>query len=251
MIPLKVETILTVFAVFCRVGGCLLIAPGFSSSYIPPRIRLFVALAVALGLSPLLFDTVRAGVGDGSPQDTLGLIASETAVGLLIGFVARLLFAAIETTAGAVNQAIGLAAIPGTLGEDQEHTSPLSVLFTMTAVTIMFVMGLHRELLRGLIDSYTTLPVGKGLASRLALVTVADQISAAFFVALRIAAPFIVYSIVVNLAIGITNKLTPQLPVYFIGTPFVMAGGLLLLLFSISEFVDYFGSAFASWLAHN
>src|SRR6202022_1602932 len=40
VIPLKVETILTVFAVFCRVGGCLLIAPGFSSSYIPPRIRL-------------------------------------------------------------------------------------------------------------------------------------------------------------------------------------------------------------------
>ncbi len=250
MKPLEPTTILTVFAIFCRVGGCLMIAPGFSSSYLPVRIRLFVALAVSLGLSPLLFDTVRPAVGDASPQATLALVASETAAGLLIGFVARLLFAALETTAGAINQAIGLAAIPGTLADDQEQTSPLNALFSVTAVTVMFALGLHRELLRGVVDSYASLPVGRGPGVRLALITVADQASAAFLVALRIAAPFILYSIVVNLALGITNKLTPQLPIYFIGTPFVMAGGLVLLLFSISEFVDYFGFAFTSWIAH-
>ena len=43
--------------------------------------------------------------------------------------------------------------------------------------------------------------------------------------ALRIASPFIIYSVIVNLAIGLTNKLTPTIPVYFISLPFVLFGG--------------------------
>jgi flagellar biosynthetic protein FliR len=248
VIPIGPETILSVFVIFCRIGGSLIIAPGFSSSQIPPRVRLFIALAVSLALTPLLLDTVRPKIGDGSAATLLTLIFSELVTGLLIGFIARLFFMALETITVAVTQAIGLGAIPGTLSEDNEHVPSLTMLFTLTATTVMFISGLHEELLRGLLDSYSTIPVGVGFGSRLALVNIADQINAAFLVALRIGSPFIVYSVVVNFAIGITNKLTPQIPVFFIAVPFVMAGGLLLLLFTVQEFVAYFEAAFGAWL---
>jgi len=249
VIRVSPETVLAVFAIFCRIGACLLIAPGFSSVQIPARVRLYVALSISLALAPFLIDTVRPTLGDGSAFAVLGLIFSELAVGLMIGFIARLYFLALETITVAITQAIGLGAIPGTVNENEEHVPSLTALFTLTATTIMFITGLHEQLVRGLVDSYTTIPPALGFGPRLALVNIVDQIAAAFLVALRIGSPFIVYSIVVNFAIGITNKLTPQIPVFFIAVPFVLAGGLLLVVVTVREFVEYFASAFAAWLA--
>lgn len=65
---------------------------------------------------------------------------------------------------------------------------------------------------------------------------------------LRITAPFVIYSILVNLAAGFVNKLTPTIPVYFIATPFVMFGGLLMLYFLAGEFMTQFLLGYAAWL---
>ena len=48
------------FVLFCRIGGCLMLAPGFSNTQIPTQVRLFVALAVTLTLTPLLLERVPA-----------------------------------------------------------------------------------------------------------------------------------------------------------------------------------------------
>ncbi|MBX4421401.1 flagellar biosynthetic protein FliR, partial [Mycobacterium tuberculosis] len=66
--------------------------------------------------------------------------------------------------------------------------------------------------------------------------------SKALFSTIRIAAPFIVFAMVVNLAVGLINKLTPTIPVYFISMPFVLAGGLMLLYFSMPDLLRFFTS---------
>ena len=55
------------FLLFCRIGGCLMLAPGFSMSQIPMQIRLFIALAVTLSLTPLLIDKISSMPAPGSP----------------------------------------------------------------------------------------------------------------------------------------------------------------------------------------
>ena len=64
----------------------------------------------------------------------------------------------------------------------------------------------------------------------LGLARLADAFSSTFILALQISSPFIVYALIINLMVGIANKMVPQIPVYFISTPFVLAGGLLLAL---------------------
>jgi flagellar biosynthetic protein FliR len=248
VIAVTPQSVVAVFAIFCRIGGCLLIAPGFSSQHVPVRVRLYVALAASLAMTPLLIDGVRPAVGDGAGPAILGVLFSETATGLLIGFVARIFFVALQFITVAMTQAIGLSALPGTAVEDNDQVPALSTLYTTTATTLMFVAGLHTELLRGLIDSYRAIPPGGVFAARVALVDIADQTSAAFVTALRIGSPFVVYSIVVNFAIGVTNKLTPQIPIYFIATPFVLIGGLFLLALTVRDFFGTFQAAFTSWL---
>jgi flagellar biosynthetic protein FliR len=243
------ETVLAAFLVFCRIGGCLIVMPGFSSTRIPMRIRLFLALAVSLALTPVLFDAVRPYAGTAAPATMFAAILAESLTGFLIGFLARLFFLALETIGAVVTQALGLAAIPGMGIEDGEAHATMTTLFTLTAVTLMFVTDQHWLILRGLLASYETLPPGQGFDIQRDLIAIADQLTAVFLVVLRIGAPFIIYSMLVNFAVGITNKLTPQIPVFFVAMPFVTAGGMFLLYYTVVEFMRAFTAAFASWAA--
>nr|WP_255599438.1 flagellar biosynthetic protein FliR [Afifella sp. IM 167] len=237
--------------IFCRIGACLMLVPGFSSSRIPMRVRLFVAMAVSLALSPLLIEQVGPLVAAGTaPSALLGSIGSELLIGFMIGLLGRLFFMALEFIAVAASQAMGLAVMPGISVTDDEQMPPIASLFSLTAVTIMFVTNQHWLLLGGLVDSYTTLKPALGFQAQASLISVVDQLSAVFFLALRIGSPFLIYSILVNFAIGLTNKLSPQIPVYFIAMPFVTAGGLLLLMVTVNEFMANFIDAFGLWLSN-
>ncbi len=121
-------------------------------------------------------------------------------------------------------------------------------LILLTAAAIIFAADLHWELFRGLVESYSRIPPGEGLGSQLILTRIVDQVTAAFMLGLRIVAPFILYAIMVNLAAGFVNKLTPTIPVYFVATPFVMFGGLLMLYYLAGEFMTQFLRGYAAWL---
>jgi flagellar biosynthetic protein FliR len=248
VIGLGPDTIVSTFAIFCRVGACLMIAPGFSNSQVPVRIRLYLAIAVSLALAPMLLADVKPLLADAAVPALLGVLFGELARGLLIGLIARLLFMALQLIVVGITQLIGLSAMPGTALPD-EQAPALANLFSIAAATLMFVAGLHVQLIRGLVDSYAALPPGAGFGAQPALAEIADKGGVAFLAALRIGGPFIAYSVLVNFAIGITSKLAPQIPVFFIATPFVMLGGLFLLLFSVHDIFSYFVAAFDSWLA--
>jgi flagellar biosynthetic protein FliR len=247
MIDAAPQVVLAAFLVFCRIGAALMVVPGFSASYIPPRVRLSIALVVTLALAPMFLPEMEAKLAGGTAT-AVGLILSETATGFLIGFMGRVFFSALQFAGVAVTQMIGLSAMPGTVVEDNEQPAPIAVLFGLTATTLIFATGLHWEILRGLVESYVVMPPGDGFGTRLALVDVADQLTEAFLLALRLASPFVIYSVIFNFAIGITNKLTPQIPVFFVAMPFVTAGGLILLYFVVKDFMVGFMAGFGGWL---
>jgi flagellar biosynthetic protein FliR len=239
---------LGIFLIFCRVGGCLLIAPGFSSFRIPMQVRLFIALTTSLALAPVLLGKVRGEVTSGVPASMLVSIGSELLTGVLIGLLGRVYFLALQTMLSAVAMALGLGSMPGTPIDEAEPLPPISSFIMMAATGILFFADLHWELYRGLVDSYARLPMGEGFGARISLTQLVDQIGAAFVLALRISSPFILYSVIVNLAVGLTNKLTPQIPVYFLATPFIMLGGLVIMYFAAQDYVLLFMDAFSSWL---
>jgi len=243
------ESLLAVFLIFCRVGGCLMLMPGFSSSRVPVQVRLFLAVAVTLALAPLLISNMQSTLSDRSPVALLRLIASETIIGGLLGVLGGLFFLALQFMAVSVTMFFGFGNTPGTPIEDAEPSPPLASLITVTATVLIFVADQHWEVIRALLASYTAVPVSEAFTAGFGMVQLADAMSGAFFLALQISSPFIVYSLIVNLMFGIANKLTPQIPVYFISLPFVIAGGLLVLYFTIGEFLRLFMTGFMRWLA--
>ena len=56
-----------------------------------------------------------------------------------------------------------------------------------------------------------------------------DKVSGAFAMAFRLAAPFVIVSVLYNITLGVINRAMPQLMVAFVGAPVITAGGLALL----------------------
>jgi flagellar biosynthetic protein FliR len=243
-------TVLGAFVIFCRIGTCLMLMPGISSPRVPAQIRLLLALALTLALTPLLLPMVQPALVDLAPVTLAPLIVSEILIGAMIGMLGRIFFLSLQMLATVASNAVGFGNIPGSPAiEEGEALPELVSLITLTATVLLFLTDQHWEILRALAASYSALPPTGGYGAQFGLMQIANSLSQACFLALRITSPFIVYSVIVNLAIGLTNKLTPQIPVYFISAPFVLLGGLFLLYFTVKEFLRLFMDGFSGWLA--
>lgn len=248
MSPIGSDTVLLTFLLFCRIGGCLMFMSGFSSARVPMQIRLLLAIAVTLALTPLLLPPLAKDVALLSPELGFQLLISEIMIGSMIGLMGRMFFLALDFMGIAIASFTGFSNLPGIALESAEPNPTLSALITLTATVIFFAGDLHWEVLRGLVISYQVLPVTGGYAAQFGLIKFSDALSAAFALAIQISAPFIIYSIAINLLFGIMNKLTPQIAVYFISLPFVVFGGLFVLYFTIGESLKIFISGFSHWL---
>lgn len=248
MTPLVPDTVVVAFLMFCRIGGCLMLMPGFSSPRIPMQVRLFIAIAVTLAMTPVLLPTLQSSVKDLSFPVLCGLILSETAVGALIGVIGRMFFLALQFMATAAAQFIGLAGMPGTPIEDTEPLPAVATLITLTATVFLFLTDQHWEVFKALAASYSVLPITEPFSIEAGLKNLSGAVGDAFVLALQISSPFVVYGIIINLLFGFANKMIPQIPIYFISLPFVLAGGFLLLYFTVSEFLTLFMAGFMNWL---
>jgi flagellar biosynthetic protein FliR len=237
--------ILAAFLAFCRIGGCFMLMPGLSSVRVPVNVRLFVAVAVSFALLAHLWDQIAPFV-DSRPGVLLPMIFSELMIGAVIGLVARFYVLALQFIGSAVAMMSGFGGMPGNAIEEPDAQSPVGAMISLTALLLLFIFGFHHQIIAALVNSYRVAPVNVLFDPRSALTDLADTISESFLVVLRLGSPFVAYAILVNLATGFINKLSPQIPVYFISMPFVIAGALVLMYFSFPTMVSLFAHGFAA-----
>ena len=142
---------LAVFVLFCRIGGCLMLMPGWANAQIPMQVRLFVAVATTLALTPALIDQVPLRSLSADPLPALRLIVVESAIGATIGVLGRLMFLALETMAVGASAMLGLANPFGVEIEPDAMLPPLATLVVLSATALIFITDAHWEVLRGLV----------------------------------------------------------------------------------------------------
>ncbi len=235
--------VLAAFLAFCRIGACFMVMPGLSSARLPLQIRLFVAFAVTVGLLAHLWQQIFPFV-DARPAILVPMILSELLVGGLIGLLARLYMLALEFIGASIAMLIGYGGTSGPGIEDGQPQAPLAAIISFSALLLLFAMDFHHEVIKALVESYRVAPVDAVFNPQVALVDLADTLSEAFMVVLRLGSPFVAYALLVNLTVGFVNKLVPQIPVYFISLPFVIAGGLIIVYLSIATLLGLFADGF-------
>lgn len=237
-------TILAALLAFCRIGSCMMLMPGFGSARVPMQIRLFLAFGVSLALLVHLWEAIAPHVTR-TPALLLLLIASELALGALIGLVVRVYVLALQFIGAAAAMLLGFGMAAGGVTVEENDPQPaLAAIISLSALMLLFALDFHHAIFSALVSSYELAPVEALFDPQSALIDLSDTLSEAFFVMIRLGSPFIAYAIIVNFSIGFLNKLAPQIPLYFISLPFVIAGGLLLLYFGAATFLSLFGDAF-------
>ena len=243
------EFVLAGFLIFCRIGTCLVLLPTFSSPRIPTQARIYVAAGLSLAISPLIFDSLRDLIHQRSDVERIGLVFTELVTGGTIAGLARIVFSAIESAAQGISSLAGLTGIFNQEIASDETGTPLTSLLSLSATVMIFAADLHVQIFQGLLNSYVAIPPDTPLSFVVDLDRVRQVFTASFFIVLQLCGPFILFALIFNIALGLLNKLVPNIPVYFIASPFTAAGGLLLLQLLIKPTLTLFMAAFAGWLA--
>ena len=215
---LAVPILAQFFAVFLRVGGLMLVVPGFGDRMIPARIRLMIAFALSAAVAPSipLPDAV-----------TPGLIAVEVTVGLALGVVLRFIAMALTMAGMMAAQLTSLAQLFGTV----EPSSAIGNVLNLAGLALLMASGLPMMLIDVLIRSYDVLPQGAPMGGGDVAMFGVSRAAQAFALAFGLAAPFALAALVYNAAMGVINRAMPQLMVALVGAPAITgASGLLLFL---------------------
>lgn len=145
----------------------------------------------------------------------------------VIGLGVRLFILSLQTAGAIAAQSTSLSQIMG--GAAIEPLPAMGHVLTIGAFALAVMTGLHVKAAQLLIHSYVILPIGLFLAPNHVADWGLSQVAYAFELAFLLAAPFVIMSILYNLALGVINKAMPQLMVAFVGAPLITLGGLFLL----------------------
>lgn len=224
---------------FARVSGAVMLIPGFGEPSVPARVRLLFALALSVAAMPAAAVVTHDALLPG--------IVAETLIGIAMGLLVRLFHAAVITAGSYIAASIGVAGAiffdPAQGGE----TTAVTRLVGTAALLLLLALDLHHLFLRGLIGSYA-LPLASLGTDSWAEGAVA-MMRHASVVALGMAAPFIAYGLLFNLALGLLSRLTPQIQLFFIAQPLNLLGGLGLLCVALGGALLLFARAFGDLAA--
>ena len=211
----------TAALVFLRVGATLSLMPAFGEQVIPQRVRLVLVLAFTAIVGPAVYPSVSSTTGMVLPA------AVEVLVGLAIGIGLRMFILALQMSAAIVAQVTSLSQLFG--GSTPDPQPAIGNLLTVAALALAVLSGLHVKTASLFILSYDVLPAGRLPSSADMAAWGLMQISSALVLAFSLAAPFVIASVIYNVALGVINKAMPQLAVSLVGAPALTFGSLFLM----------------------
>ncbi|MGV3491938.1 MAG: flagellar biosynthetic protein FliR [Devosia sp.] len=222
------ETAYTYLIIFARVGAMLMLIPALGEASIPARMRLTFALLLSAVLYPVAVAEIPP-MGD----DLFGILVTlfqEIAVGLIFGAIARLSVTGTATAGAVIASAAGISlaqSVDPVNGGVQGAL--IGAFLSMLGIALIFATDLHHVALSAIHDSYMVFSPRDPLMFGDAAQTVLEVIAGAFVIGVQMSAPFIVFSLVFNLGMGILSRLMPQLQVFFIAMPATVGVGLILM----------------------
>jgi len=213
--------------IFVRIGSALTIMPGIGDTLTPQNIRLYIALAISLVLSPLVAQHVPNPVPD--TMMLFALIVMEFIIGLFIGTVARCFMLALDTAGMVISISSGLSNAQLFNPALATQGSLIGTVLTMMGLLLLFATNMHHLLFYGLVGSYEMFPIGTipDTGSMMQLIT--EAVAASFLIGFQLSAPFVVVSLMLYIGMGVLSRLMPQVQIFMVAMPLQIVISLILL----------------------
>ena len=226
--PLEAEFWRFLF-VMTRIGAALFAAPLFGAGAVPPQVR--VILTGALAAFVCGWTSVVA------PPAILSLaglvdLGGEMVIGLAIGFVMQLAFAAPLIGAEMIGAGMGMAIASTADPINGAHSAVLGQYFSVVLTVLFFGVGAHLDWISLLVESYRTFPPGTPWMTPDRLHMIDAFAGDMFLAGLSIALPVVLLLLVVQIVTGTIGRSAPALNLMALGLPAGVLAGITALIAS-------------------
>ena len=229
---------------FARIAACLMVAPTIGAQFVPRRVRLVLAAALAILLAPNL-EMPRAI--DPISGRGIEILLVQIAVGLAIGFLLQLVFDAVGLAGQLLANTMGLSFAFNIDPQRGASTAAVGQFYIVFVTLTFLALDGHLALLKTLIATFDAIPVDTRALSTNFFLDIAASGGSLFEGALRIALPGLAALVIANLAFGVVSRAAPSLNILSVGLPAALLFGLLVLVWSLPSvqfgFEQLFGAA--------
>lgn len=235
--------VLKVFAlVMVRFSGLVVSAPLVGSSNFPAVAKIGLA-----GLTAMLITPTLPALPAPLPDDFLGfgvLAMGEALIGLMMGFVMTLVFAAVQVAGEMVDMLSGFAMM-NVFNPALETQVPIFgfFLFILAALYLLALDG-HHVMIRALAATYQRIPIGGFVVRPELLREVSTWGRVMFYDGFLIAAPVAGALFLAYATMGLLSRVVPQIHLFVVGFPFTIALALLMTALTISVYLSLLNGTF-------
>jgi flagellar biosynthetic protein FliR len=217
--------------ILVRVSCFVYIAPFFSMTNVPRRVRVALSIFVAY----LIYHAVdRNEVVYNSLLGYAILVMKEALTGFLIGWGAQLC-ASVTSFAGSIaDMEIGISMVSLMDPTTNQQATFTGVFYQYMFTLFLMITGMHRYLLQALVDTFTLIPIGGAIFDSEKLISsiitfLADYITIGF----RIIMPIFCTMILLNVVLGVLAKVSPQMNMFAVGMQMKVLVGLSILFLTV------------------
>jgi flagellar biosynthetic protein FliR len=201
--------------VLTRVGGLVITAPLFTALSLPMQVRVFLAVTLALLMTPVYLNTPLPPITDLGSY--VHLLANEALVGLLLGLGMMILFSGIQVAGQIVSQMSGMA-LADVFNPGFDENIPVFTQFFYSLTLAVFVgVGGHRILTQAVLDTFTWAPPGHAMLGDSFVEAITDIMTQSFVLGIRAAAPLLVALFLSTIVLGLVSRTVPQINVIAVG----------------------------------
>ena len=217
--------------VLVRATAWVAICPPFNTPAISARVRVGIAVSIALVLGNQVGQEVRSI----ATPELVGMLFAQLLAGFTLGFFVFVIFSAVQSAGELIDLQVGFS-LGGVIDPLSGNTStPIGRLHQLLAVAIMFAIDGHVFVVRAFIRSVEMSPLG-GLDTASVGENIARLVATLLAAAIEIALPMLTALFLTEVALGFLGKAAPQLNILVIGfavktfLAFSLLGATLLLL---------------------
>jgi len=226
-----------------RVSGMVAFAPFFSSSALPIRTKAVLVGSVAYLLAPLVATLPRAQLSIGFSS-----LLGELAVGLVYGLTLTLLTEMMLFAGQIAGMQFSFSAVNLIDPTSSIQTPLLGDLFQLMGSLVIIAAGMDRILLASVVRSFHVVPLGSYALPPTTALAIVRAAGGIFLAATELAAPVLAATMLIEVAISLLGKLSPQLPVMSLTVPIKTLTGFVLLTGSLALWPRFIEARFAGLL---
>lgn len=227
---------------FARITAFMAVSPLWGHSSVPNQAKVGLAALVTVVVAPLLPPLPDVPVVSWAG---IGILIEQIVVGLAIGFVMHLVYAAVQAAGEFIGLQMGLGFASFFDAASGTNIMVLSRILYMITLLMFLAFNGHLMVLEVLVMSFQTLPIGLGGFNPNAFEMIARYAGTIFASGMLLALPVVGALLIINLGLGILNRSAPQLTVFNIGFPTSLTVGLVLMMVLMTDLGRFLQSLFS------